>query len=319
MKQLIAAGLITTLLQEGNNVFERNGFRSGAGFEWDLSKSDNITGSVGFNHFSFRNSGLTDQEQSVTDISGIPGPSIFTIRDADSHRNVTSTDWDLAYKKSFKEKGHELDISLSSSFGKPGSGYSQVEFLQGESIPFNGSASNNPGTDNQIEMAVDYAHPVNENFLIETGLKATYQNLTSIADVKVFSPSANEYTNDPLQSYNLKYNMKIFAGYLSTSFKLFNFLDLKPGVRYEYTDVGIDYPNTSIPSYGIFVPSAVVSHSFDANKTLELAYSKRIERPEYRELNPFINRSDPYNITTGNLFLKPEIGNNVELSYKTRL
>ena len=310
-------GLKTTLLQEGNNFFERNGFRSGAGFEWDISKSDNLTGSLGFNHFSFGTSGLTDQEQSVTDIFGNPQPPVFTVRNAESRRNVSSTDWVLAYKRSFKEKGHELDISVNSSYGKPGSSYSQAEYLQGESIPFNGSASKNPGTDNQMEMAVDYSHPVSENFLIETGFKTTWQNLTSIADVRVFSPSTNEYTSDPFQSYNLKYNMKIFAGYLSTSFKLFSFLDLKPGVRYEYTDVDIDYPNTSIPSYGTFVPSMVMSHSFDGSKTLELAYSKRIERPEYRELNPFINRSDPYNITTGNIFLKPEIGNNIELSYRT--
>ena len=168
-----------------------------------------------------------------------------------------------------------------------------------------------------MEIAVDYSHPVNENFLIETGFKTTYQNLTSIADVKVFSPSTNEYTIDPFQSYNLNYKMKIYAGYLATGFRLFNFLDLKPGVRYEYTNVDIDYPDTSIPAYGTLVPSAVMSHSFDENTTLELEYSKRIERPEYRELNPFINRSDPYNITTGNIFLEPEIGNNIELSYRT--
>jgi hypothetical protein len=48
---------------------------------------------------------------------------------------------------------------------------------------------------------------------------------------------------------------------------------------------------------------------------LKLAYGKRIERPEYRDLNPFINLSDPYNITTGNLLLRPEIGNNFELGY----
>jgi outer membrane receptor protein involved in Fe transport len=46
-----------------------------------------------------------------------------------------------------------------------------------------------------------------------------------------------------------------------------------------------------------------------------LAYGKRIERPEYRDLNPFINLSDPYNISTGNPLLKPEIGNNFELGY----
>jgi outer membrane receptor protein involved in Fe transport len=79
--------------------------------------------------------------------------------------------------------------------------------------------------------------------------------------------------------------------------------------------VKIDFPNTSIPSYGTFVPTIVISHEFTKTQSIKLAYGKRIERPEYRELNPFINLSDPYNITTGNPLLKPEIGNNFELGY----
>jgi outer membrane receptor protein involved in Fe transport len=111
--------------------------------------------------------------------------------------------------------------------------------------------------------------------------------------------------------------MKIYAGYLSSTFKLFNYLNLKMGARYEYTNVTIDFPNTSIPAYGTFVPSVVLSHDFAKNKSLKLAYGKRIERPGYRELNPFINLSDPYNISTGNPLLKPEVGNNFELGYNT--
>ena len=110
------AGLITTLLQEGNYFFKRNGFRSGAGFEWDISKSDNLSGSLGFNQFSFSTSGLTDQEQSVTDIFGNPQSPEFTIRNAESRRNVSSTDWNLAYKRNFKEKGHELEYFAKFKF-----------------------------------------------------------------------------------------------------------------------------------------------------------------------------------------------------------
>jgi outer membrane receptor protein involved in Fe transport len=92
---------------------------------------------------------------------------------------------------------------------------------------------------------------------------------------------------------------------------------MKTGVRYEQTEVKIDNPNTSIPSYGTFVPSIVLSHNFDKTQSVKLAYSKRIERPGYRELNPFINLSDPYFISTGNTLLKPEIGNNFELGYNS--
>ena len=312
-----AAGVITSLLQEGTNYFVRNGFRSGAGFEWDISKRDNLTGSVGYNQFNFSSSGLTGQELLMSDLSGNNSFEIFTERNSDSRRKFRSVDWSLDYRRNFGREKHELGILLSSSYGRPGSSYTQTEFYTGEANPYKGSSSDNPGIDNQMELAVDYVLPVNDSLLIETGIKATYQNLTSIADVSVFSPSDNEYTIDPLQSYNLKYLKMIYAGYFTTNFKLLRFLDLKPGLRYEYTFADIKFPNTSVPSYGTLVPSIVVSHDFGGKNSLQLSYGRRIERPDYGELNPFINRSDPYNITTGNIFLEPEIGNNIELSFST--
>lgn len=308
---------ITSLSQGGLTNFVRNGFRSGIGFDWDISKTDNITGSLGYNQFSNRNLGLTNQEQLVEDYSGAAQSDILTVRNSDSHFKISSMDLNLAYKKKFKKEGQELDVVYTSSNGNPYSKYTQTQSYLGESLPFSGQKSNNPGTDNETSVSIDYAQPVSKNFLIETGVKYSDQNLSSLANVSIFLPSTDQYTGDPLQSYNLKYDMKVYAGYLSANFKLFNFLDIKSGARYEATEVKIDYPNTSIPSYGTFVPTVVFSHNFDKSKTLKLAYSKRIERPEYRELNPFINLSDPYNISTGNLFLKPEIGNNFELGYNT--
>jgi len=307
----------TTLLQGGTSNFIRNGFRSGLGFDWDISKKDNLNGSVGYNQFGNQNTGITNQEQLVQDYSGITQSDVFTVRNSNSHFKISSVDLNLAYKRKFSKEGQELDIVYTSSMGKPNSNYIQSQSYLGESIPFAGQQSVNPGTDNETTLSVDYVQPVTSTFLIEAGVKSSYQNLASIADVSVFLPSSDIYAGDPFQSYNLKYKQQVYAGYLSVNFKLLNYLDIKSGVRYESTKVNIDYPNTTIPSYGNLVPTIVFSHSFDKNNTLKLAYSERIERPEYRELNPFINLSDPYNISTGNLLLKPEIGNNFELGYNT--
>lgn len=56
-------------------------------------------------------------------------------------------------------------------------------------------------------------------------------------------------------------------------------------------------------------------HKFGKSQSIKLAYSYRIERPDYGDLNPFYNVSDPHNISTGNPELKPEIGHNYELGY----
>ncbi len=304
----------TNMLQSSRTDFVRNGFRSGVGFDWDITKNDIITGSLGYNQFQYLNKGLTDQEELVSGLSGLQS-DIFTQRNSDSHFRVGSIDYSLDYKKKFKKEGQELDIMYNASDGKPFSRYIQSQSYEGQTIPFSGTSSTNPGTDNETNISVDYSHPVNKNFLIESGAKMVNQKLTSIADVSVFQPSIDQYVSDALQSYHLNYTMNIYAGYLSSSFKMFNFLNVKLGGRYEYTDVKIDFPNTSVPAYGTFVPSVVLSHDFSKTQSLKLAYGKRIERPEYRELNPFINLSDPYNISTGNTLLKPEIGNNFELGF----
>jgi outer membrane receptor protein involved in Fe transport len=310
-----SAKTITNLLQTSRTDFIRNGFRSGVGFDWNITKNDIITGSLGYNQFSNSNKGLTNQEEITSDYSSNPISDIFTFRNSDSRSRVNSIDYSLDYKKKFKKEGQELDIAYNASNGKPYSTYIQSQSYQGQTIPFSGSSSTNPGTDNETNLSIDYAHPVNKSFLIETGAKMVNENITSIANVSVLDTSRNEYVSDAFQSYSLNYKMNVYAGYLSTNFKLSDWLNLKVGARYEYTEVKIDLSNTSIPSYGTFVPSVILSHDFNKGQSLKLAYGKRIERPEYRDLNPFINLSDPYNITTGNLLLRPEIGNNFELGY----
>jgi ferric enterobactin receptor len=308
---------ITTLNQTGTSDLVRNGIRSGIGFDWSISKNDNIVGSVGYNQFYSRSTGQIDQEQFVKDITGTMLSDIYTLRYADSWSKFKSLDYSLDYKKKFRKEGQELELLYSASNGRPNSEYSQTQTYKGDPIPYSGSASKNPGTDNENNISLDYTQPVSANFLIETGVKGVFSNINSIADASKYSPLNDQFLPDSLQSYNMKYNMQVYAGYLSTDFKLFGFIDVKAGARYEHTDVGINFPNTSVPSYGTFVPSVVISHPFNKNSSLKLSFGKRIERPGYRELNPFINLSDPYNISTGNPLLEPEIGHNFELGYST--
>ncbi len=308
---------LTTLSQIGTSGTERHGFRSGLGFDWTITKKDNLNGSIGYNLFNFRSTGLTNQEE-VTQY--IPTDSLSTINSSRyfySRFTFKSLDLNLNYKKKFNKDGQELDLLYTSSNGRPYSYYNQTQIYKEDTIPFMGSASTNPGTDNENDFSVDYTHPFSATFTAEAGAKATFHNINSNTIGSVFSPSLIEFIHDPLQSYDLIYKMKIYAGYFSLNFKLFNYLNVKPGLRYEHTDINIDFPNTSIPSYGTFVPSVVLSHNFTKTTSLKLSYSKRIQRPDYRSLNPFVNISDPYNLTTGNPMLKPEIGNNFELGYNT--
>ncbi|MDB5134514.1 MAG: Ferric enterobactin receptor precursor [Mucilaginibacter sp.] len=305
----------THLLQKGNSSFTRGGYQSGISFNWDITKKDQLTASFGYNHFENHNYGPTNQETTIFDI-----PNNNTISDIRSLRNSDSRftgkyyDYSLSYKKTFEKEGQELDVLYSSSYGHNNSNFfQQQDFLTG-GYPSSGSQSTNPGTDHETDISIDYAQPVTKSITIETGAKAVFENInnTVVTDTLangLFVPNSN-------QTYGFNYNRKVYAYYLSATFSLFNdFINGKAGLRDEYTSTSADFPGVHIPGYNVIAPSLVFSHKIDQTQSLKLSYSYRIERPEYRDLNPFYNISDPHNISTGNPNLSPEIGHNYEFGY----
>ena len=294
------------LLQDGYSDFRRNGYQSGASLDWNITKHDNINASINFNHFGNSSEGITQVQQDT-----VPGIT----RNAYSHFVTNSLDWSINYKKTFKTEGQELNILYNASSGLPITYYQQASSYKNQVVPYTGSSSNNPGTNSENSFSADYTHPFKSKAMFEAGAKTTFQDINSSAKMMVLQPATGSYQADPGQSYQLNYKMLVYAGYLSISFPLSGFLKVKAGTRYEYTDTKIDFPNTNIPAYGTLVPSVTLSHNLNKGQFLKLSYSRRIERADYRDVNPFLNFSDPYNITTGNPLLKPELGNNMELGY----
>jgi ferric enterobactin receptor len=305
----------THLLQDGYTDLERSSYQSGIGFDWKIDAKNSITGSFSYSHFEIHNNGLVNVEQITKDSNANLLSDVYNFRNSDSRTGIHSIDYSIDYKKNFHKEGEELELLYNASNGTPYNNYLQTQTFKGQTNPYLGSSGNDPGTDNSNNISIDYSLPVNKNFLFEAGAKASFQNITSIAGVGTLDTTAHKYMSDSTQSYTLNYTINIYAGYISASFPLFGYLDVKTGVRYEYTNATISFPNTSIPSYGSVVPSLTLSHSFNKNNFIKIAYSHRIERPDYNALNPFVNLSDPYNITMGNPSLQPEIGNNIELGF----
>lgn len=306
----------TRLLQDGYTDFQRHGYRTGLGFDWSINKTNTLSGSVSYNDFANKSIGFINQEQYIIDFSNASEQSIIGYRNSDNRSSVNSIDGNLSYRKTFQKEGQELTADYVVSYGSPKSNYLQTQSLAGAFSPYDGIMGSNPGTDTSHNLSIDYIQPINDNVTLEMGTKAIFQHITNNTDVNVLDDLSGQYQSDPFQSYRLKYDMGVYAAYLSSSLKLFNnWLDVRAGARYEYTTVKIDYQNTNIPSYSLLVPSFILSHKFESGETIKLAYTRRVERPEYAELNPFLNFSDPHNITTGNPALKPEIGDNMELAY----
>ena len=305
----------THLFQNGNSNFTRGGYQSGLSFNWDITKKDALTASFGYNHFFNHSYGLTNQETTVLDIPNNNQVSdIHSVRNSNSRFSGKYFDYSLSYKKTFQKEGQELDVLYSSSYGNNSSQFFQQQDYLNGGYPSSGTQSNNPGKDHEADISIDYTQPISKDFTIETGAKTIFENINNSVVTDTLLNGA--FVPNPSQTYGFNYNRKVYAYYLSATFSLFNnFINGKAGLRDEYTSTSADFPGTHIPGYNTLAPSMVLSHKIDETQSLKLSYSYRIERPNYGDLNPFYNISDPHNISTGNPNLRPEIGHNYELGY----
>jgi len=312
-----ASGNKYFLGQQGNSDFSRYGYRTGLNVDWDITPKDNIAVSFGFNQFGNSTNGLFNQHNTSTDAGGNSLYDKLNLRAANNKLRNNTADLGVDYTKKFRRDKEQLSFSFLYSAGQNNTSYLQSQrSLNNDSI-FSGSTSSNPGRDKLNSFSLDYAYPLSKGFLLEAGLGTEIESLTSDAEVYSFDPTVYTYVPDNLQSYSSTFRRTVYAGYISGAFRLFDFLNVIAGIRSEYTTNKAWYSNSGhvdIPDYNNLAPSLTLSHTFN-NQTLKFSYAYRLERPEYRDLNPFLNLADPQNITTGNPNIQPEIGHDFQLGY----
>jgi ferric enterobactin receptor len=318
-----AANTSISLRQDGLRRFTRNGFQTGAGFDYTFNDKNSLTGAFSYNKFANDGTGYTNQLQSVK--GGINGtPDIASLNNINSFFRFHNIDASLNYKRTFKKEDQELDIAFNSTFGNSRNAASNMQFLQPDNLLYYGTNSTNPGENNEKELLIDYAQPLAKQVILGLGSKVNFRDIVSNSNVLKYNDSANSYLPDPYLTNNLNYHQKVYALYTELTFPAGKWFDVKAGGRYERTEIDAFYSNAQIqqkvPGYNTFVPTIYLSRKLgEDGGSLKLSYSKRIGRPDYEELNPFINTSDPKNITTGNSNLVPEQSHRYEFAYNKDL
>jgi ferric enterobactin receptor len=306
------------LLQNGQSRFQRNGFESGIGVEWNINKKSDLTGGFGYDNFGNATNGYLNQQLNNYDSLGHVLPPANSITHSSSHFRGQSFDGNLDFRRQFSKEGQELDVSFQSSNGYNRTYVQQLQDSSAGDLPFAGTNSNNTGRDGENSLQADYIQPLSEKSKWETGGKVDIRKITSTTDAYSLNTGSGGYDYDSTQSNLLIYNRHVYAGYTAWTFHLLKIFDMKAGIRYERTLTAAGFfktPAAEIPSYNTWAPSIILSHGFEHSQTIKVSYTKRIQRPGYRALNPFVNTLDPKNISQGNPLLKPEIGNNYELAY----
>lgn len=176
-----------------------------------------------------------------------------------------------------------------------------------------------PNTINIYAAKVDYTGILKHNFKLEAGLKTSFVNTNNNSNFQIFH--SGEWQNDPGNTNHFVYKENINAAYLSLSKTLKKGWSTKIGLRGEQTNTQakqLTMDSTNSNHYLELFPNLALTKMINPNNILNLSYSRRIDRPSYQSLNPFIYYVDEYTYRVGNPYLKPQFVNTFELGYTFR-
>ncbi len=311
------------LEQDGSSRFSRFGIESGLAIDYTLHKKNNFNFSLSSNSFGNNNNGYLNQNENTTDANGLPLSQTLTLSETQSNFRLHETNASLDYRRKFDKENQELEIGIHTSFGNNTYNSINNQYAQPGDSLFYGTNNNNPGKQSETEFVADYAQPLGEKINWGVGGKISLRDIHSTSNVLSLQPETGNYLYDSTLSNYLTYHQAVYALYTELNFPVKNWFDAKLGLRYERTEINTFYSNipqqVPEPGYNTFVPSIYLSRKLDEHQTIKISYSKRINRPDYRELNPFINTTDPNNFTAGNPYLSPEIRHRFELGWAYNL
>lgn len=232
-----------------------------------------------------------------------------------------SIDGSISYQKQLNNSG-SLNISYqvnhNPNINTTENTYSNFSNTPSESIL--SAIKNNQlevsNCNNSHNLITDISIPLSKYHILNTGVKMTADLGESNASKIILDGS--DYIESADESFHYKENQYIAALYGEWD-AMWNSFNLKGGLRYEYTwqkSIHIKGNGSDFTiKYGDLVPALSLTKRINNKHILGLNYNMRIRRPQIRELNPYINTSDPTCIFYGNPNLKAQHINNLSLVY----
>jgi len=164
--------------------------------------------------------------------------------------------------------------------------------------------------------ALDYSKKLSAKFDMDAGLKGTLSRFNN--DVQIDRLVQNEWKKD--LAFSAKYDLKesIYAAYSSLTYAISAKTSMKLGLRYEYTNSNLGsqiQKNIVDRHYGKLFPSYFISHTINDKNSYNLSYSRRVTRPTFNDMAPFVIFIDPYTFFSGNPALQPAIADAVNVAY----
>jgi len=245
----------------------------------------------------------------------------YTTRTQDEDEIEPISEYVVSYKKLFDKKGHEFNAEVryldhwedsdqvfeQQSFLPDGTRKVAADLLQ---------TSLNDETERQLLMQLDYVQPFGQEGKLEAGVRGTFRKMTNDY---VVSEEDDAGQLIPLlgldNNFIYEENINAIYGILGDKKNKFSY---QLGLRVEWTDIEtiLEETNQSNPrNYSNLFPSAHFTYDLGEADAVQLSYSRRVRRPVYRDLSPFITFSDNRNFFSGNPDLNPEFSDVFELGH----
>lgn len=226
----------------------------------------------------------------------------------------------LSFKHNFAKAGKELTADANFNYSKnDNSGDYSTQYFNADGspkTPLIGEGSSGGGVTKFFIVQSDYVNPITAKIKIEMGVRGAFRDFSSFSNNFFKAAPQNGFVN------NYEFNDAVYAGYFTFSQQLKK-LSYQLGVRAESSNYdgnlitnnqkfSNDYPLS-------LFPSAFISYKLNDKEDMQFNYSRKINRPNFFQLIPYVDVSDPLNLSKGNPNLVPEFTNMLELGYQNQI
>ncbi|MGF1924393.1 MAG: TonB-dependent receptor domain-containing protein, partial [Bacteroidia bacterium] len=305
----------TYFMQIGETFRKRNNNNFKAGVDFFINPKNTI----GFLANGYLNNGNERADNETLIGRSYTQVDSSLIANTNQKENYKNLSYNLNYKSILDSAGSEIsaDLDYSRYNGKDVANYeNDYLFANGNRIrPLNIIRNTTPTQIDIKAFKVDYNVALSKTIKLEAGLKSSWVKTDNDLQAEEFVNNA--WQNDIRRSNQFVYDENVNAAYTNVN-KQFKNTSVQLGLRVEQTNsTGNLITNNEVVkrSYLDFFPTLFVQQKLSDNHQLGFSYSRRIDRPSYDALNPFVYYLDQYTYNKGNPFLKPQYTNNYEVSY----
>ena len=225
------------------------------------------------------------------------------------------------YKMAIDTNGRTLNMDIDYvTYSSRGNEHNNTYYFDPSNSPLGNPLFLRNQTPSDIyikSFRADYVHPFSKTTTMEAGVKGSIVDSDNNLKYERFFQSDNLWRNDTERSNHFKFREGIVAAYTSIACEK-NGWSIKGGLRAEQTvSKGNQVTISTITkrSYLDLFPSFFIQRTINKKNSVGISYNRRLNRPSYSKLNPFIWRIDEYTYQEGNPLLRPQYSNNIEVNH----